>query len=1040
MNSIIKKFFLMVIIILSFPILAYSINSTRGLTDVHDFNTVSDLKITMVESFVQKQMKSGKIPGVSIVIVNKDHAIYKNSFGFADIKSKIPVTEKTLFEIGSNSKAFTGLGILLLEQQGLLSLDDPVTKYLPWLEIKYKKKSVNITINQFLHHTSGVPFKTIASIPISDDELALEETVKTLVNIELDSYPGEKFSYATINYDVLGLVIEKICGQPFDQYIHNNILNNLGLNNTYIGQQHSKTESNLAKGYKLGFTNPVEYQSPIFKGNTPAGYFISNINDMEEWIIANINYNNISSPLKELIKKSHEPDRTVAPVNDGSSYAIGWNVYQQQGGRISHGGNNPNYSSFIMFQPEKELGIVILANLNSEYTQTIGNVVLDIINGNETALLQSDIYKKIDNNLTTAFIISLLFSLGIILIIFKLIQEFFKKQRKFINKNSTVFTNILSTLVFFSSVCYCTFIIPKVIFSGLTWNFVIMWGPISLLPTVLTILATVFLFSIYFILLTCTKKQDDKPIFAIAILSILSGMGNALIMFTTIRALNVEKPFENQLFLFFILGIIIYVYGQKLVRAKLITVTTDLIYLKRIEIVNKILNSPYFEFEKIEKEEIITSLNNDTNIVSNFPAVFINIFTSLVTLLFCFIYLGIINFYGLLISMLIITLATGLYFSVGRSANKLMNQTRDLQNLFFKFIQDLMGGIKELNINKKKQQEFKNDMLLCCSDFKEKTVQAGMGFVNVFVVGELLFTIVIGSVVFVFPLLFKGITEIERMSFVLIFLYMTGPVNGVLNSIPQILNIRISWNRIKELINNLSLIENQSQQSFKVELSNSKLEIELKNVEFKYMNNNKEEFTLGPINYIFKSGEIAFIAGGNGSGKSTLAKILTGLYKPNNGEIFLNGRLIGYKDLGQLYSVVFSDYHLFDKLYGIDHQNKENMIDEYLKLLKIEDKLQINNGTFSTTSLSSGQRKRLALLFTYLEDRKIILFDEWAADQDPEFRNFFYNSLLPGLKEKGKCVIVISHDDRYYNLSDKLFKLDMGKIIFQSSINDAGYK
>jgi ABC-type siderophore export system fused ATPase/permease subunit len=130
--------------------------------------------------------------------------------------------------------------------------------------------------------------------------------------------------------------------------------------------------------------------------------------------------------------------------------------------------------------------------------------------------------------------------------------------------------------------------------------------------------------------------------------------------------------------------------------------------------------------------------------------------------------------------------------------------------------------------------------------------------------------------------------------------------------------------------------------------------------------------------------------------------------------------------LSEKYSGVFSDFYLFDKLYGIDYKDKEEEIRKYLEILQLDNKVRIKEGKFDTIKLSTGQKKRLALLVAYLEDRPIYIFDEWAADQDPEFRLFFYDTILPELKERGKCVIAITHDDRYFNVADKIIKMDMG--------------
>lgn len=342
----------------------------------------------------------------------------------------------------------------------------------------------------------------------------------------------------------------------------------------------------------------------------------------------------------------------------------------------------------------------------------------------------------------------------------------------------------------------------------------------------------------------------------------------------------------------------------------------------------------------------------------------------------------------------------------------------------------MIGGFKELKIHKTKQNEFKKDMQSSCKEYRDKRIKGDLSFANAFIIGELVFTLVIGAVAFAFHLIFKDIKISSLRNYVFIFLYMTGPVNGVLESIPQILKIRISYKRLNELSDELSVIKTTKDESATASIEHKDtMELVLRDVEYRYSNNEGEEFSIGPISCNFKSGEITFITGGNGSGKSTLAKLITGLYIPSSGEIYLNDYKMKSEDISEYFSTILSDFYLFEKLYGIDYENKQDKIQEYLDILRIKNKIQINNGAFSTIKLSTGQRKRLALMVSYLEDRPIYLFDEWAADQDPEFRSFFYSILLPELKRNGKCIIAITHDDKYFNLADKVIKMEMGKII-----------
>lgn len=190
-------------------------------------------------------------------------------------------------------------------------------------------------------------------------------------------------------------------------------------------------------------------------------------------------------------------------------------------------------------------------------------------------------------------------------------------------------------------------------------------------------------------------------------------------------------------------------------------------------------------------------------------------------------------------------------------------------------------------------------------------------------------------------------------------------------------------------------------------------------------------FALGPIDLTFEPGQITFIVGGNGSGKSTLAKLITGLYVPRTGSLSLNGEQIDHENVEwfrQNSSAIFTDFHLFEDYLGFDRPGIDAEVQHYLEELQIAHKVTVRDGRLSTIDLSQGQRKRLALLTALLEDRSIYLFDEWAADQEPKFRDVFYTEILADLKARRKTVIVITHDDRYFHLADQLVKLDFGKL------------
>ena len=207
--------------------------------------------------------------------------------------------------------------------------------------------------------------------------------------------------------------------------------------------------------------------------------------------------------------------------------------------------------------------------------------------------------------------------------------------------------------------------------------------------------------------------------------------------------------------------------------------------------------------------------------------------------------------------------------------------------------------------------------------------------------------------------------------------------------------------------------------------------IEAKDIAFRYVAQGSDEaFHIGPVSLAARAGEILFIVGGNGSGKSTLLKVLTGLYPPGSGSLLVDGIRVGGNNVQayrEMISTVFSDFHLFKEVYGLGDLD-DDTVGRLIRSMQLDGKTGFSEGHFTKLSLSTGQRKRLALIVTLLEDRPIYAFDEWAADQDPEFRRFFYEELIQDLKRRGKTVLVVTHDDRYFRCADRVATMEYGAL------------
>lgn len=463
-------------------------------------------KIQNIENFVEEQKRISKIPGLSVVIVEKGKTVYQKGFGYADVKTKTPVTSNTLFEIGSTTKAFTGLAILQLEKEGLLKRSDDVRKYIPWLELKYNGEPQTITLNQLLYHTSGIASNSITQIPESNTDNALELTIRKLLNQQLNRKSGSSWEYATINYDVLGLVIESVTKQPYDVYMKNKILEPIGMKESFVGL-HQVQSTEMASGYKIGFMQEQSYTPPIYRGNIPAGYLISNTNDIAKWMKLQLGNDSSNAIDKQIIQESHIPDQSVEPFDKDTYYASGWGVMKKNEKQyILHAGQNPTFTSYFIMQPDEQLGVAILSNMNTSFTTAIGQGVMDLWEGNNVINNHSDGYQKLDQIVTILCFVVGCFGIFFILLSLRIMRKLVRKQRirTSLNVKRVMLLSINTLLV--AAILTLIIMFPKI--SGLPWAFVKAWAPTSISVLVYIIITVSIIYYLFGLLLVFTKKEN----------------------------------------------------------------------------------------------------------------------------------------------------------------------------------------------------------------------------------------------------------------------------------------------------------------------------------------------------------------------------------------------------------------------------------------------------------------------------------------------------------------------------------------------------
>ncbi|TPG63831.1 cyclic peptide export ABC transporter [Pseudomonas arsenicoxydans] len=356
------------------------------------------------------------------------------------------------------------------------------------------------------------------------------------------------------------------------------------------------------------------------------------------------------------------------------------------------------------------------------------------------------------------------------------------------------------------------------------------------------------------------------------------------------------------------------------------------------------------------------------------------------------------------------------------------------QDRLFSHFNALFAGAKELKLHHSRTKIFLTDTL--GSEIEAVRHHRTRAFgVFAFGIGWILFLfyVFLGLVVFS-PSEILDQEPTALAGYVIVFLFMLMPLDSLLNNIPTLNTARVSLSRIEQVLFELDEQAHIGSPIVDGYFAEGR-SLHLTALTHSYYREKEDAFfQLGPINLTIHRGEITFLIGGNGSGKTTLAKLLVGLYKPESGAITVDNKVVidcNRADYRQLFSVIFSDFHLFETLVGFDVSDPmlNARANDLISKLHLDHKVHIENGHFSTRDLSQGQRKRLALVVAYLEDRPFYLFDEWAADQDPQFKAVFYQELLPELAARGKAVLAITHDDRFFHLADRCLKLENGQLV-----------
>jgi len=455
-----------------------------------------------------------------------------------------------------------------------------------------------------------------------------------------------------------------------------------------------------------------------------------------------------------------------------------------------------------------------------------------------------------------------------------------------------------------------------------------------------------------------------------------------------------------------------------------------LVYQLRRTMVKRILDTDLERLEQLGPARLLASLNSDT---SHLTSAFISLPSAvygLVLNLGGFAYLAWLSrpLFAAISAWMLLTIVVG--WLLMRQTHARIDAARAIEDLLYEDYQAALMGRKELILNRERARQFYHqefDRHAASSRDQEIAADIYNGFnenwVNVMILGSI-------GLIFFLAHAVGWADHTVATTYSLTILFLRTSLAGMIAAVPSLIGGSVALDKL----HSLQLPDYRPRfDSPPAALPSLWRSVNFQSLRYRYPQTEQGGgFEVGPLNFTLYAGEIVFLIGGNGSGKSSFTRLLTGLYQAHGGQILIDGELIDARHrpaFRKMFSSVFSDYYLFRRLLGPDGLAADSdKIVYWLELLELTHKVTVENGQVRDTRLSQGQRKRLALLIAILEERPILVLDEWAADQDPGYRRRFYTEILPLLKELGKTVVAVTHDEHYFYIADRVMKMDAGQL------------
>lgn len=518
------------------------------------------------------------------------------------------------------------------------------------------------------------------------------------------------------------------------------------------------------------------------------------------------------------------------------------------------------------------------------------------------------------------------------------------------------------------------------------------------------------------------------------VLTVISGVANAMnlaVINTAVESLKLGGP-GWRLFAWFALSVMLFVFSFRYILYESTRTAETAISNVRTRLADKIRRSDLLTLESIGEADIHARIGRDTVTIAQAARPLFAAAQGVVMIGFTLTYIAFVSPMAMLLCLTLIGAGAAKYFRQRDAYDKGLNEASKQEDELFNSLNGLLKGFKELRINKLKSDDVFEEFEARTERVRNVRTSVMILFSNNLIFVEMFFVLLLGAIAFVLPVLSVSFSG-SAAKIVAAVLFFFGPLLNVVVLVPMLSQMNVTIENLRRLEARLDEALPKSaarEEPPRLDMGPFNV-IQLEGVTFSYKDvDGNPTFQVGPVHGEVHRGEILFLVGGNGSGKTTLLKLFTALYRPAQGAIRVDNTEIGPANIQSyrnLFSAIFSDFHLFDKLHGLRDASPER-VNALLRLMEVSHKTAFADGRFTDIHLSTGQRKRLALLVTYLEDKPVSVFDEVAADQDPEFRRYFYETLLPEMKSNGKTVVVVSHDDRYFHVGDRVLLMDYGKL------------